>query len=144
MRNFPVCFVVSVLFAAILASFVSCASGPEDIPEDATPDKLIQWGQAAVDQKNYESALQYYQAVLDRYSIDGPYSLYMEYVCAAEYEIAFIHYKEKKYSLSQQELNALLARYSDEEIPRELLPLEYETLANIVLQKIADKETHEK
>jgi predicted Zn-dependent protease len=88
--------------------------------------------QEASDKNKYDLALQYYAAVLDRYSGDG------ESVCAAEYEIAFIHYKEKKYDMAKQELNDLLVRYESRDA--ELLPGQYKILAGIVLDKIAEKQ----
>ncbi|MDR1073993.1 MAG: hypothetical protein LBL45_10020 [Treponema sp.] len=112
-----------------ICQFISCASGPVETPEGATADKLIQLGQEASDKNKYDQALQYYQAVIDRFPTQ------IDSVCSAEYEIAFIHYKQKKYSLVRQELNALLARYDEPDA--ELLPGEYKTLATIVLDKIS-------
>ncbi|MDR2193825.1 MAG: tetratricopeptide repeat protein [Treponema sp.] len=90
-------------------------------------------GQEASDKNRYDQALQYYQAVLDRFPTQ------IDSVCGAEYEIAFIHYKQKRYDIAQKELNVLLARYDEPD--EELLPGEYKLLAHIVLEKIvADKE----
>jgi outer membrane protein assembly factor BamD (BamD/ComL family) len=117
---------ISFLFLA------SCSSGPANIPDTLTADKLIQLAQEASDKNKYDLALQYYTAVLDRYSSDS------DSVCAADYEIAFIHYKERKYDTAKQELNDLLVRYTGQDA--ELLPGQYQILANIVLQKIAEKQ----
>jgi outer membrane protein assembly factor BamD (BamD/ComL family) len=121
MRNIIVFF--------FFCQIISCASGPVEIPEGATSDKLIQMGQEASDKNQYDQALRYYQAVIDRFPTQ------IDSVCGAEYEIAFIHYKQKKYALVRQELNALLARYDEPDA--ELLPGEYKILANTVLNKIA-------
>jgi hypothetical protein len=59
-------------------------------------------------------------------------------VCTAEYEIAFIHYKEKNYDQARDELEALLERYEEEDA--ETLPPEYRILANIVLKQIDEKQ----
>jgi outer membrane protein assembly factor BamD (BamD/ComL family) len=122
----------NLIYALFSLLFISCVSGPADIPEGTDPDKLIQLGQEASDKNKYALALQYYQAVLDRYPT------LIDSVCGAEYEIAFIHYKQKKHDLAKQELNGLLARYDEPDA--ELLPGEYKILANIALKKIEDKE----
>ncbi|MDR2794027.1 MAG: tetratricopeptide repeat protein [Treponema sp.] len=117
----------------LLFLFFSCASGPVDVPQEVTADKLIQLGQEASDKNKYDQALQYYQAVIDRFPTQ------IDSVCGAEYEIAFIYYKQKKYDIARQKLNALLARYDEPD--EELLPGEYKILAHIALEKIvADKE----
>ncbi|MDR0375065.1 MAG: tetratricopeptide repeat protein [Treponema sp.] len=113
----------------LFCQFVSCASGPVETPEETTPDKLIQLGQEASDKNKYDQAIQYYQAVTDKFPTQ------IDSVCSAEYEIAFIHYKQKKYDVARQELNALLARYNEPDA--ELLPGEYRILANIALNKMA-------
>ncbi|MDR0707741.1 MAG: tetratricopeptide repeat protein [Treponema sp.] len=104
-----------------------------EIPEGTTPDKLIQLGQEASDKNKYDLAIQYYQAVIDRFPTQ------IDSVCGAEYEIAFIYYKQKRYDAARQGLNALLARYDEPDA--ELLPGEYKTLATITLDKMtADKD----
>jgi outer membrane protein assembly factor BamD (BamD/ComL family) len=89
---------------------------------------LIQRGQEASDKNKYSRALEYYEVLLQRY----PES--MEIVCAAEYEIAFIHYKQKKYSQAKGEFGALLARYDTPD--EELLPAQFKILSQIVLDKL--------
>jgi outer membrane protein assembly factor BamD (BamD/ComL family) len=107
---------------------VSCASGPLTIPEELSPAELIQRGQEALDKNKYDHALQYYEVLLQRYPDN------MELVCTAEYEIAFIHYKQKKHSQARSELNKLLARYDTPDA--ELLPLQFKILSEIVLEKL--------
>jgi tetratricopeptide (TPR) repeat protein len=117
--------------ALLLAALVlGCASGPPDIPEELSPAELIQRGQEASDWNRYKQALYYYEAIVERYPTD------MESVCAAEYEIAFIHYKQKKYDEARQEFKALIARYSGP--GAESLPPAFKRLAEIVLAKIPE------
>jgi outer membrane protein assembly factor BamD (BamD/ComL family) len=111
---------------------LACASGPIDIPEDLDPEELIQRGQEASDRGRYKQALQYYEAVIDRFPS------YIDLICAAEYEIAFIHYKRKLYPLARDELNALLGRYDTPD--GELLPPQFRILSEIVLERITEKE----
>ena len=111
--------------AAVLLA--ACASKPE-IAENATVMEIVQKGQEATDRDRYRLAVYYYGAILERFPFD------ISAVCGAEYEIAFIHYKQKKYSTAKTEFEALLARYGQED--SELLPQEYKILSNIVLKKI--------
>ena len=125
-----------ILTLAVLALFcaitVSCASKPVVIPDDLTAAEMVQRAQEASDRNRYNVSLQYYETILQRYYYD------MEYVCAAEYEIAFIHYKQKHYEQSKQGFNALLERYNTPD--RELLPPQYYILARKILGTIAEIE----
>jgi outer membrane protein assembly factor BamD (BamD/ComL family) len=117
--------------AALLAFLVSCTTVVE-IPDDMPPNKLIQKAQEATDINKYKVALQYYGALLERYGDSG------EYLATGEYEIAFIHYKQRKYALAREEFESLLARYS---VPDgEPLPPHFKLLAEKVLSRITERE----
>ncbi|MDR1905192.1 MAG: hypothetical protein LBQ88_23285 [Treponema sp.] len=111
---------------------VSACTSTVSIADTISPAELIQKGQEASDRNKYKQSLQYYQAIIDRYPS------YVDEVCEAEYTIAFIHYKQKKYELAKTEFNALLSRYEGADV--ELLPLQFKKLSEIVLAKIAAKE----
>lgn len=121
-----------ILLTIISAAAISCASKPAVIPENLTAAELVQRAQEASDRGRYNASLQYYETILDRFPYD------MEYVCAAEYEIAFIRYKQKKYDLSKTGFNALLERYNSPD--EELLPPQYKILSRKILATIAEKE----
>ena len=110
----------------------ACAGGPVNIPEDLSPAEIIQRAQEASDRNRYNVALQYYQALLERNRAN------IDLVCTAEYEIAFIHYKQKDYSQAKDEFDALLERY--ESLDAHNLPQEFKILANIVLKQIEERE----
>ena len=115
---------------------VSCYTGPIVVPEGLTPAELIQRGQEASDKNRYSQSLQYYSAVIDRFPFD------IDSIIAAEYEIAFIHYKQKNYDLAKTELNDLIGRYN---VPDgELLPPHFKILSGIVLSKIEEIELSRK
>jgi outer membrane protein assembly factor BamD (BamD/ComL family) len=123
----------SIIFlAVIMVTAAACATGPVNIPDEITPAELIQRGQEASDRNRYSQALQYYEALLDRNLTN------IDLVCTAEYEIAFIHYKQKKYPESKQEFQALLARYDAPD--GELLPRWVKVLSSNQLERIAEKE----
>jgi outer membrane protein assembly factor BamD (BamD/ComL family) len=109
----------------------SCSSNP-DVGPELSPEELIQRGQEATDRNRYNRALVFYEAILERFPAN------IDALCAAEYEIAFIHYKQKKYDLAKTEFNALLARYNTPD--EELLPPQFKRLAHIVLERIAERE----
>jgi outer membrane protein assembly factor BamD (BamD/ComL family) len=121
-----------MLALAALMCFFACAGGPANISEDLSPSELIQRAQEASDRNRYKVALQYYQVLLERnlYNID--------LVCTAEYEIAFIYYKQKKYALAKDGFHALLERYNTPD--EENLPPQFKLLALKVLERIDEKE----
>ena len=119
-----------VIITAVL--IFSCASGPAAIPPDLSPAEIIQRAQEASDKNRYNVAQQYYEALLER----NPDSI--DLVCTAEYEIAFIHYKQKKYSQAKEDFHALLERYEASDDDR--LPPQFKLLALKVLGQIEEKE----
>jgi tetratricopeptide (TPR) repeat protein len=122
----------ALIFAAVLC-LGACATGKVNIPEDLTPAELIQRAQEASDRNRYSQALQYYTALLERNSTN------IDLVCPAEYEIAFIYYKQKKYNQAKEGFRLLLERY--EAPDGDLLPPQFRRLANIVVERIIEKET---
>jgi outer membrane protein assembly factor BamD (BamD/ComL family) len=119
--------IIILLAGCILAS---CATGPAEIPEDMTPAKIIQRAQEASDVNKYKIALHYYETLKERYGDSG------EYLCTAEYEIAFIHYKQKKYPEARREFESLLERYED--VDAALLPPHFQILAEKVLARLTE------
>jgi len=123
-----------ILFALIvLVIFSACATTEVIISEDLSPAELIQRAQEASDRNNYRVALQYYEALHDRYRHN------IDLVITAEYEIAFIHYKQKRYQQSREGLTALLEYYNTPD--EALLPQQFKVLANIVLKNIEERES---
>jgi outer membrane protein assembly factor BamD (BamD/ComL family) len=121
------------LFTVIITLIcVSCLSGPVDIPGDLSAAEMVQQAQEASDRNRYKVSLQYYEAILERFPSD------LENVCAAEYEIAFIHYKQKNYKDSKTEFTALLSRY--EGLDGELLPPKFRILSEKILGNITEIE----
>jgi outer membrane protein assembly factor BamD (BamD/ComL family) len=116
---------------AFVIIFSACASSI-NISEDLSPAELIQRAQEASDKNRYKLALQYYRALNERNRSN------IDLVIASEYEIAFIHYKQKKYQQAKNELNDVLEYYNTPD--EELLPLHYKKLSKIVIDRIENKE----
>jgi outer membrane protein assembly factor BamD (BamD/ComL family) len=125
---------VSLIFFIVLFVSTACVTGPVNIPSEMSAAELIQRGQEASDRNRYNQALQYYQALLDRNITN------IDLVCAAEYEIAFIHYKQNKFTDARREFGSLLERYNTPD--EELLPQQFKKLSNIVLERMDEKEKH--
>ena len=123
-------YIVLPVLAAVV--FFSCATGPVNIPPELTPAEIIQRAQEASDKNRYNVAQQYYEALRERYPEN------INFVCTAEYEIAFIHYKQKNYAQAKDEFNSLLKRYED--AGEQFLPPEFKLLAIKVLERIEEKE----
>ena len=124
-----ICILVILLAA-------SCASKPVVIPDDLTVMELIQRAQEASDRNKYKISLQYYDTIIQRFPYD------IDSICAAEYEIAFIHYKQKKYEIAKTEFNKLLERYNTPD--EELLPSQFKILSQKILARIAEIEAGKK
>jgi outer membrane protein assembly factor BamD (BamD/ComL family) len=110
----------------------ACASSNVNISNDLSPAEIIQRAQEASDRNRYKVALQYYQALYERNRSN------IDLVITAEYEIAFIHYKQKKYTQAREELNSMLEYYDSPD--EAFLPPQYKILGNIVLNRIDEKE----
>jgi outer membrane protein assembly factor BamD (BamD/ComL family) len=120
---------MKILLAAVCAlSLSACATRNIVIPADLSPEKLVQLAQEESDKNRYNAAAQYYKAILERFPDN------IAAVCGAQYEIAFIHYKQKKYAESEEEFNALIDRYNAPD--GDLLPQKYYILSNIALESI--------
>ena len=118
--------------AAALVVF-SCASGaPAVIPENLSPAELTQRAQEASDRNRYEVSLQYYEAIIERFPFD------IDNIIAAEYEIAFIHYKQKQYETAKAEFSDLLERYNTPD--EALLPPSFKILSLKIMEKIEEIE----
>jgi outer membrane protein assembly factor BamD (BamD/ComL family) len=118
----------SALAFIVIALLLSCQSVPTEIPDDLTQVELIQSAQEAADQENWEAAIAYYQAIVDRFPQDRPGT------ATALYEIAFIHYKTGDTEAAQSEFEQLLGMYDFE---ANLLPEWPKILAERLLSEIA-------
>jgi outer membrane protein assembly factor BamD (BamD/ComL family) len=119
-----------------MAVMGACSTSPVVISTEMTSEELVQRAQEASDRNRYNTALQYYQALLERNQTS------YDWLLTAEYEIAFIHYKQKKYREAETELNTLLNRYDSPDA--ELLPQQFRRLCTIVLESIEKKEGEQK
>ena len=125
--------ITQVLFAlALVFLFPACATRA-NLSDDLTPAQLIQRAQEASDRNRYNAALQYFEALQDRFSHN------IDLVITAEYGIAFIHFRQRNFQQAREKMNALLERYNSPDAV--WLPQQYRRLAEIVLARIDEIES---
>jgi len=120
---------IITLAAALILS--ACAT-TVIIDEDMSSAEIMQRAQEAMDRNRYEIAIQYYEALYDRNQTN------IDLIITAEYHIAHIKYKQKKYDEAREGLNRVLSYYTTADAI--LLPQHFRILSQIVLENISEKE----
>ncbi len=125
-------FLIGCMFAALAALFFSCASGPVVIPEDLKPAEFFQKAQESSDRNDYDTAKLYYEALIERYPGD------VQNVIAAQYEIAFIAYRQGNTVDAEARFRGIIAQYEaegEEALPRWPLILSQKLLTRIETER---------
>jgi outer membrane protein assembly factor BamD (BamD/ComL family) len=91
----------------------------------------VQLAQEATDAYHYDAAVAYYKALGERFGTEPLYRT------TADYEIAFIAYKQGRYAEAKEGFDALLAKYAGPD--GSSLPPRYAVLTKKVLETIAEK-----
>ena len=117
-----------LLVGTVLLCLYSCMTAPKNIPENATVEELTLLGQQSLDISNYKAAEVYYSTIIKRFGSD------ITVLVAAEYEIAHIRVKQKKWDEADEMLKRIVSYYEGTEAG--LLPPHYKKLALIDLDKI--------
>ncbi len=122
-------FVTTIFLAVIFV--VSCASIPKDIPLELSAKELNQKAQECTAVENYTGAEVYYKTLIQRFGMDT------SVLIPAEFELAHVYIKQKKYDKAKPLLEKVLSYY---EVDATNLPREYKKLAQIDLNKIPKEE----
>ena len=125
---------LTLLSALLLAAFLmaSCSSSPQEIPEDLQPIEYFQQAQKlAMEQNNYQGAIRYYRTFIQRNPDD------IQHVVEAQYEIAFLYYKQGQYARASEEFNKLLSYY--ESGGQNVLPEWPKILANKIMSRMDEE-----
>ncbi len=93
------------IILTVLLSVTACYTPPDEIPEGLSQMEFFQRAQTAADQGRYETALLYYNELLERFPDDRSAQI------EARYEIAFIAYKQGEYEEAQMLFENILAEY---------------------------------
>jgi len=122
----------SILGAALAAALiVACAGVPKVIPADLSARELVQKAQESTDAYKYSAAIAYYGALQERFGSDPLFK------ATADYEIAFIAYKQGHYAQAKEGFEALIARYEGPDAAS--LPPRFAVLSRKMLASIADR-----
>ena len=113
----------------------SCATRLSVISDDITPMELIQRGQESWNRNRFTAALHYYSTLIERFPETPEY---IEFIIAAEYEIALMHERRREFDTARVMFNDILARYDSPDA--ELLPPQFRVLSLIVLDRITELE----
>ncbi|MDR0527394.1 MAG: hypothetical protein LBG79_06230 [Spirochaetaceae bacterium] len=121
------------LLVCLTALFITaCFSFPAAINNNTTAEELVQYAQTAMDRDQHKLAIYYYEEILKRFSNND------EKVCDAEYGIASVHYKQRRYKLAKEEFEEILQKYNGPSSKN--LPKKYQILSKIRLERIAEKQ----
>jgi len=121
-----------ILFPLAIALLFSACASTVKIGEELSPAEIIQRANEAMDRNRYKVAIQYYETLRERNQSN------IDLVITAEYHIAFIHYKQRKFDQARDELNSVLEYYK--ETDAELYPQHFKRLSEIVINTIDEKE----
>lgn len=122
------------LGACIALAFLAagCQSVPKDIPEALTADELVNLAQASYDKGNVKAAQAYYETIIIRYGSQ------MDKLVEAEYEIAHLKVKQKKWQQAIPDLQRIISYYETDTTGS--LPPAFKKLAELDMAKIPEKE----
>ncbi len=118
-------------FISLLVFFSGCKTAPVVIPDEMTPAEFFQKAQEASNNGKYGTALSYYNTFLERYPDDSQRGV------EAEYEIAFIAFKQHDYTKAEKLFNEILGKYSTES--SQVLPAWPKILSQKVLSEMEGK-----
>lgn len=119
-----------VLTIILLSTFISCRTVAPSIGSDWNEEMFFKSAQVAFDEDDLDASLFYYQVCQLRYPDN------LQKTIAAEYEIAFIHYKMEEYEKSKELFEDLLERY-DSDPYSYMFPQAYKVLSENVLSNIS-------
>ena len=123
-------FFISVAMAGIL--FLGCQTAPKDIPQNLTADELVNLAQDSYDKGNVKAAQAYYETIIIRYGDQ------MDKLVEAEYEIAHLKVKQKKWQQAIPDLQRSLSYYDTDTTGT--LPAAFKKLAELDMAKVPEKE----
>ena len=126
--------VVGALAVGIAALTVACQTVPEEIPDGLSRMEMFQRAQEAVEVERWELALRYYDEFIRRFPEERGA------IVEAEYEIAFIAYKQEQYVESIALFEAILQKYEEDETG--VLP-EWPRVLSLRLLEIIDERMFE-
>jgi len=124
---------VTIKAVLLILALSSCASTPDRVNPQWTPEMFFKNAQEAMDEYRYKTALLYYEVFLVRFPENMPRGI------AAEYERAFINYKMDNYKESSDQYNEIIRKYNESPYAM-LYPPRFKQLSEIGLKNIEKKD----
>lgn len=125
-------FIYGVALTGLLLILSGCHTVPKNIPADLSADELINLAQASYDKGNTRAAQVYYETILIRYGDQ------MDKVVEAEYEIAHMKVKQKKWQQAIPDLQRVVSYYETDTTGT--LPPAFRKLAELDMAKVPERE----
>lgn len=123
---------LSGIVLALIFFATGCQSVPKDIPQNLSAEELINLAQASYDGGNVKAAQAYYEAIIIRYGDQ------LDKLVEAEYEIAHLKVKQKKWQQAIPDLQRILSYYETDTTGA--LPAAFKKLAELDMAKVPEKE----
>ena len=131
MKNIKKLLTISAVCGILCVFLTSCYSVPSEVPEELTPDQIINDAIAFGDNNNPAAAKFYYEALLERYGTDNNYRV------VGEYEIGHLLVKQGKYSEALPYLYDVIATIENDYYGS--IPAKYYVLAQNDIDRALNK-----
>lgn len=125
-------FVKIILPLLLVTLFFSCKSIPKQVSQEWEDEDFFVMAQEASDDSAYHVSEYFYQVYIVRYPENHAK------IVAAEYEVALIAFKSKKYKNAEFQMKAILEKYRSSPYVAYYDP-RYKILAKKILEKIEEK-----
>ena len=135
MRNIKKFLTIFAIFSSFCVLLTSCYSLPSEVPEELTPDQIINDAIAFSDDNNPAAAQLYYEALLDRYGTDNNYRV------IGQYEIGHLLVKQGRYAEALPHLNDVILTFENDYYGS--IPAKYLVLAQNDIERAKAKGTTE-
>lgn len=125
----------TVLTLGIISVLVTCVTVTDDVIDDLAPDIYFQNAQEATTNRDYQRAMRWYRAFVERHqNLTGSSLEKRSRLLWAEYEIAFLHHKMGDDETALILLQDLVNKYESPEITN--LPLAPGILAKRIIKEL--------
>lgn len=123
---------IPIVAVGAVLILLGCQTAPKNIPQELSADELTNLAQASYDKGNVRAAQAYYEAIIIRYGDQ------MDKLVEAEYEIAHIKVKQKRWRQAIPDLQRILSYYETDTTGS--LPPAFKKLAELDMAKVPERE----
>lgn len=126
-------FMKFIMPLLLVTLFFSCMTIPKQVSQEWEGEDFFYLAQEASDDSSYSVSEYYYQVYIVRYPENHAK------IVAAEYEVALIAFKKRKYKESKFQMEAILEKYKSSPYVAYYDP-RYQILAKKILSRIEEQE----